>query len=124
VHDVIDATQHALDQARPDKVSDVRAMAPLVQFSSPMRERSTALKRFLFQHLYRHAQVTATMDNAQQVVRELFAAYCTQPSEMPVPWLQTGADSLERAVCDYIAGMTDRFAAREHERLTGRRLLV
>jgi dGTPase len=124
VHDVIDATQAALQQQRPDSVSAVRSLGPLVQFSADMRARSTELKRFLFQQLYRHPQVTRTMDSAQQVVRELFAAYCAQPGELPVPWTPSASHSLERTVCDYIAGMTDRFAAREHERLTGQRLLA
>jgi dGTPase len=58
---------------------------------------------------------------AQQVVRELFGAYVSQPAEMPTDFA-ANAD-LHRSVADYIAGMTDRFALREHERLTGRKLL-
>jgi dGTPase len=124
VHDVIDATNLALAHARPDSVAAVRECGPLVQFSAAMRERSTQLKRFLFQHLYRHPQVICTMDSAQQMVRDLFAAYCDNPRELPVPWTPGASHSLERTVCDYIAGMTDRFAAREHERLTGQRVLA
>jgi dGTPase len=55
------------------------------------------------------------------VVRELFEAYVAQPSEMPIDFAVNAA--LHRSVADYIAGMTDRFALREHERLTGRKLL-
>ena len=63
-----------------------------------------------------------TTGQARQIVRELFAAYLGDPRQMP-PDFAARHDSA-RAVADYIAGMTDRFAAREHERLTGRRLLV
>jgi dGTPase len=86
-----------------------------------MKTRSIELKKFLFAQLYRHPQVMHTTGQAQQVVRELFAAYVAQPSEMPIDFA-TSAD-LHRSVADYIAGMTDRFALREHERLTGRKLL-
>jgi len=100
----------------------VRAARPLVGFSDAMRSRSTALKQFLLRNLYRHPQVTATTSQAKQVVRELFAAYMDSPSQMPADF-GTRPDTA-RAVADYIAGMTDRFAAREHERLTGRKLLA
>jgi dGTPase len=64
----------------------------------------------------------ATTGQAQQVVRELFAAYLDQPEQMPPDF--AAKPNVARAVADYIAGMTDRFAAREHERLTGRKLLA
>jgi dGTPase len=86
-----------------------------------MRAQSTELKTFLLRNLYRHPQVMATTGQAQQAVRELFAAYLADPSQMPAGAASRGGSA--RAVADYIAGMTDRFALREHERLTGRRLL-
>jgi dGTPase len=86
-----------------------------------MHAQSVQLKRFLYAQLYRHPQVMQMTGQAQTVVRELFFAYMAQPSAMPAHY--AGQDDLARAVADYIAGMTDRFAAREHERLTGRRLL-
>ena len=95
-----------------------------------MREQSAALKRFLLANLYRHAQVMHTTGQAKQVVRELFHAYLAQPTQMPAKFADRATRGLDdpavlaRAVADYIAGMTDRFAAREHELLTGRRLLA
>jgi dGTPase len=121
VYDVIDATRLLLAQFRPDSPDGVRACPPLVRFSDPMHQQLTGLKRFLFTHLYRHEQVMQTTGQAQQMVRELFQAYRVDPSSMPPD--HANRDDLPRAVADYIAGMTDRFAAREHERLTGRRLL-
>lgn len=118
VYDVIDATRAKLAEAAPADVAAVRRAVPLIAFSDGMRAQSSALKRFLFQNLYRHSQVMATTDRAKEMVRELFEAYLAQPGEMRESFARR-ADR-QRAVADYIAGMTDRFAMREHERLTGR----
>jgi dGTPase len=99
-------------------VSDVRLLPPLVQFSPEMKTQSSALKTFLLHQLYRHPQVLQTTEWAKQVVSELFTAYLADPQAMPDSHAQR--DNLPRAVADYIAGMTDRFASREHARLTGK----
>jgi dGTPase len=122
VYDIVDATQQALHEAAPADADAARRCGPLVRFSPPTAAASIELKRFLFHNLYRHPQVMETAGQAQQVVRELFAHYLAAPEEM-----QSGFASRsdrERAVADYIAGMTDRFALREHHRLTGQRLLA
>ncbi|WP_442866812.1 deoxyguanosinetriphosphate triphosphohydrolase [Acidovorax sp. NCPPB 4044] len=134
VYDVIDATGAAIAEAAPRTVDDVRRLPPLVGFSASMREQSQALKRFLFQNLYRHPQVMETTGLAKQVVRELFEIYAARPAEMKHRFADRAAAALEggasgalphaRTVADFIAGMTDRFAVREHERLTGVRLLA
>ncbi len=122
VYDVIRHTRAALAEAAPASADAARAApAPLVRFGSDMRAQSSALKRFLFANLYRHPQVKATMQAARQIVRELFAAYCADPAQMPASFAARA--ERERAVADFIAGMTDRFAISEHERLTGRRLM-
>jgi len=132
VHDVIEATTAAVEAAAPTSVAAVRQGAPLVQFGPDMRLKSQALKTFLLHQLYRHPQVLQTMNQAQQIVHELFKAYLEQPQEMGEGFLaraeaaRGAADAQSasaRVVADYIAGMTDRFAAREHERLTGVKLL-
>ena len=120
VYDVIGATQALLAEHGPGSADEARQCPPLVRFSAAMREDSTALKRFLFKELYRHPQVNDTTAKAKQVLSELFAAYVAQPSGMPEDFAQR--EDLHRGVADYIAGMTDRFAVREHERLTGRRV--
>ncbi|MDH4375453.1 MAG: deoxyguanosinetriphosphate triphosphohydrolase [Ramlibacter sp.] len=122
VHDVIDTTGQALRDEAPRDADAVRAATPLVRFSADMRRGSTELKRFLFQNLYRHPQVMETTGLAKQMVRELFAAYLACPTDMPAAY--ASQDDLPRAIADYIAGMTDRFAGREHGRLTGKRLLA
>jgi dGTPase len=122
VYDVIGATGAALAAAAPADADAARAAPPLVKFSEAMAAESTALKGFLLHNLYRHPQVMATTGQAKEVVRGLFAAYLEDPSQMPPDF--TARPNVARAVADYIAGMTDRFAAREHERLTGARLLA
>ena len=121
VYDVIDTTRLGIANSGVTTLAEARQAGPLVAFSAEMKSRSSELKKFLFVHLYRHPQVMHTTGQAQQVVHELFAAYVAQPSEMTADFA-TNTD-LYRSVADYIAGMTDRFALREHERLTGRKLL-
>ncbi|MDO9405137.1 MAG: deoxyguanosinetriphosphate triphosphohydrolase [Polaromonas sp.] len=138
VYDVMDATREALRAAAPADVQAVRCLGPLVRFSDPMAARSARLKQFLFRNLYRHSQVVETTQAAKEVVSDLFTVYMADPSQMPQAHIDRfGAADLpgapdvpaslhasgtkpERVVADYIAGMTDRFAAREHERLKGR----
>ena len=122
VYDVIAATQAAIDAAAPQSADEARQCAPLVRFSDAMKSRSVTLKSFLMAKLYRHPQVSQMTLQAKQVVGELFEAYITQPSQMQAGF--AARRDTPRAVADYIAGMTDRFAAREHERLTGRKLLA
>ncbi|RZJ85568.1 MAG: deoxyguanosinetriphosphate triphosphohydrolase [Massilia sp.] len=121
VYDIIDATRGALDEAAPVDADGARSSdKPLLRFSPDMRTRSTALKRFLFANLYRHPQVQATRARAEEVLRDLFAVYASDPKQMPADFGER--PDRERACADYIAGMTDRFAIREHQRLTGKHL--
>ena len=129
VYDVIDATWLAVHKAQPGSVDDVRRSSALVGFSREMASQSSVLKQFLLRNLYRHPRVVETTQAAKQVVRDLFDVYMADPSQMPQAHSERfdGADVShapgarpERVVADYIAGMTDRFAAREHERLKGR----
>jgi len=129
VYDVMQATRHALHHAAPQDVTAVRQHTALVCFSPAMAAQSAAMKKFLFHNLYRHPQVLEKTQAAQQVVRDLFAAYMTDPAQMPHAHSERfdGVDDVhsqsampERVVADYIAGMTDRFAAKEHERLSGK----
>ena len=121
VYDVIDTTRAAIAAAGVQSADEARRAGPLVRFSEAMHAQSAQLKKFLFAHLYRHPQVTDRMGRAKLAVRELFVAYLAQPQEMRPEF--AAREDRHRAVADYIAGMTDRFALREHERLTGKRLL-
>ncbi|TAL27054.1 MAG: deoxyguanosinetriphosphate triphosphohydrolase [Aquabacterium sp.] len=123
VYDVIEATGAALREHAPGSADEARRGPPLLRFSARMREGSTALKRFLFRNLYRHPQVVDTTARAKRIVAELFAIYMERPQEVPAHFAGTvPRDGTARLVADYIAGMTDRFAIREHERITGEHL--
>ena len=122
VYDVIDVTRANLQKHKPQSADEARNAGALVAFGTEMAERVQDMKSFLFKHLYRHPQVMEMTNNAQTVVRELFDAYLSRPQEMSPDFSQR--EETPRAVADYIAGMTDRYAAREHERLTGRRLFA
>ncbi len=134
VYDVIATTRAALADAAPADADAVRqAGRPLVGFSEGMRAESQTLKRFLFSQLYRHPQVMETTAHAKRIVRELFAIYMQRPQEMKPAFAARAAqalgeedgaqETLARTVADFVAGMTDRFASGEHQRLTGLRLL-
>ncbi len=133
VYDVIDATSRQLQAAAPMDVRAVRAAPPLVQFSEQMRRASLELKQFLLRNLYRHPHVVATTNQARRIVRELFVVYMEAPQSMQPGFtarseaVSQQLDELQgraRVVADFIAGMTDRFAVREHERITGQQLLA
>ncbi len=123
VYDVIAATSANIEQTQPQNTAQVRQSKPMVTFSEPMRMQSGELNRFLFANLYRHPQVMETTERAQNIVVDLFAAYCNDPTQFQFDE-KASTVSLHRAVADYIAGMTDRFAAREHERLTGQKVFI
>jgi dGTPase len=88
-----------------------------------MREKNRVLQSFLSDHMYRHDKVMAIMARARRVVRDMFEAYMSDFALMPQSWREEGflADETRQArqVCDFIAGMTDRYALEQHQRLFG-----
>jgi dGTPase len=122
IGDLVAATGAAIAEGAPADADAARQLPPLVRFGPQMSQQTAELKRFLFAALYRHPQVAQSTALARTIVTELFDAYHGQPAEMPADYAQR--DDRARAVADYIAGMTDRFAQREHRRLTGRRLFA
>jgi dGTPase len=124
IDDLVGHTRVAIADAAGGGALDaeaVRRAQPLVGLSPTGRDESLALKRFLFTELYRHPQVVQRTGLARQMLCELFAAYLQAPQEMSPDYARAAQDPL-RTVADYVAGMTDRFAMREHQRLTGQRL--
>ena len=126
VNDLIDASAAALETAAPRDVEAVRARSqPLLTFSEAVREEHLELKRYLREHLYKHYRVLRMTTKARRVVRELFEAMLTDVDLMPAEHQEVarrleaveGRTGRARAVADYIAGMTDRFAILEHRRL-------
>jgi len=121
VGDLVEASRRRIEAADPQTIEDVRSRpAPLIGFSDGVAEKHAGLKKFLRENLYRHPQVRAMNEMTQAMVEVLFARYLDDPGQMPERHATKAAgDELERAraVADYIAGMTDRFAIAEHERL-------
>ena len=120
VDDLVAHTSAQIAVHRPADAEAVHALPALVRLGDDTRAELTELRRFLFAELYRHPQVLHATTQARSVVAELFDAYTGQPNELP-PDPARGPDPA-RAVADYVSGMTDRFALREHHRLTGRRV--
>ena len=122
VEDVIRHGMRNLEELAPGSVQDIRmAGRCLVGFSDEMTAAEREVKRFLFARVYRHEDVLAVRRLVARVVRDLFARFMKEPDLMPQPW-STGLAALSeqeiaRRVCDYIAGMTDRYAIEEHRRL-------
>jgi len=121
VYDVIEATRNAIAEHMPSSAQAVRDCPALVHFTPDMQAKSHELKRFLFKSLYRHPQVNETTVKAKQIITDLFAAYLQAPTQN-LPEDFSSQKDLPRAIADYIAGMTDRFAVKEHERLTGQHI--
>ena len=126
VNDLVDASRRAIADAAPASVEDVRARpTPLLRFGDEVAAEHLELKRYLRQHLYRHYKVLRMTTKAGRVVRELFDAMQGDPDLMPTEHQQAarrleaidGETGRARAVADYIAGMTDRYAILEHRRL-------
>jgi dGTPase len=116
--DLVETSAARIADAAPQSIDDVRAGSPLIRFSDEMRAETTALKRFLHANLYRHFQVNRMRVKASRVVRELFDAFMTDPVLLPTDY-QVQGDVMKQArkIADYIAGMTDRYAIREHKRI-------
>jgi len=122
VEDVLTETRRRLDLAKPESAEALRALDhPVVAFSEEMVLHLAALRRHLFAHMYRHYKVNRMMSQARRVASDLFDLYLSDPGVLPndVQASMSGAGTAQtaRAVCDYIAGMTDRFAVEEHRRL-------
>ena len=126
VEDVLAETQTRLNQVSPQSADDVRtAGRQMVAFSDEMREKVDELRAFLFERMYRHYTIERIHLKVERIVTDLFTAFTKNYSVLPHNW-QTrvkeagGAENEQvraRIVADYIAGMTDRYAIREHERL-------
>ena len=120
VGDVLDETGRRVADAAVATIDDVRAIGrQLAGFSPAMESEERALKRFLYDRLYNSAALQPVRVEAQRVVANLAAAYRADPALLPDGWAGEGETGRLRGIADYIAGMTDGFAIRQHERLVG-----
>ena len=117
--DLVETTLKTVRDANVASVEDVRrAGRRLVGYSPDMARRVKELKEFLFTNLYRHYRVVRMGDKAGRVLRDLFLSYVAEPLQLPPHYQERiPRDGVHRVVCDYIAGMTDRFAVDEHRKL-------
>lgn len=117
VVDLVAETRSRIADAAPKSIADVRAGQVLVAYSDAMKVEQRALKQFLRDELYRHYQVLRMTAKARRIITELFSAFDGDPRLLPPQYLEMARDDKPRAIADYIAGMTDRYAMREHRRL-------
>lgn len=115
VDDLVKETQRRIQLFNPLSVDDVRKQKPLVAFSDHMREQATEMKRFLFKNLYRHPQVNAMTKSASEMIVSLFHHYEKHPKDLPIDFRPN--DEIYRRISHYIAGMTDRYANKEFQKL-------
>ncbi|MEM7694104.1 MAG: deoxyguanosinetriphosphate triphosphohydrolase [Pseudomonadota bacterium] len=123
IEDVIGETVRRIARASVATAADVaRQPGPLVAFSTEMATAERTLKTTLFSNLYKNAEMLAVREKAGKIVAELFEIFANAPNRLPDNWRAPGDTERQRLrrTCDYIAGMTDRFALKEHARLTGR----
>jgi dGTPase len=122
VADVLAETGRRAKRLAPASAQDVRNLdVPIVAFGDQMREKNRVLQSFLSARMYRHERVLDIMNRAQRIIRDLFNAYLENPNLMPANWREESISDdrsrFARQVCDFIAGMTDRYALDQHKRL-------
>jgi dGTPase len=123
IDDVVRESRARLASLPLQSAQGVRAAGrPVIATSDQRREQIEGLKGYLFARVYRHPRVMRVVNDAETIVRDLFARYLAAPGEMPASWCaaaeQAGSDAGRAAVvCDFVAGMTDRFAVQQHQRL-------
>ncbi len=117
-----DLTFHSwenIEKAQLTSVDDVRNFGGrMITFSEKMREKNEELKKFLYNNMYCHYRVIRMEEKAKRIIVDLYDAYRTRPEQLPPRfYAKKNSEGLERVICDYIAGMTDRFALNEHKKL-------
>jgi len=117
VTDLIRTSAENIRRHAPGSIEEVRLAQPLIAFSPRIREESQELKRFLHEKLYRHYRVVRMSTKARRIVTELFAALLSDTRLLPPEFQEQAGKGAPRAIADYIAGMTDRYAILEHRRL-------
>ena len=115
--DLTEQSRRLIDEFKPRSIEEVRAAPSLVSFSPEIRAEQQELKAFLRKNLYQHYRVARMSNKARRIVRELFQAFMADSRLLPPEFKTRAETGPARAIADYIAGMTDRYAIREHRRL-------
>ena len=117
VTDLVQQTEKNIRTHKPGDLEQVRHAPPLVAFSGAIQREQQDLKRFLRAHLYQHYRVARMSAKSRRVITELFQAFLSDPRLLPPEFQARASGDTPRAIADYIAGMTDRYALLEHRRL-------
>jgi dGTPase len=119
VTDIVEATDARLRESKVKSALDIQRLKHnVIGYSEEMQRRNRELKDFLYKNLYRHFRVVRMQVKAERIISDLFNAYRSEPLMLPGS-VQNFVEKrgLERTICDYIAGMTDRYAIEEHQKL-------
>jgi len=118
ISDLVRTSAEGIRRAGPGSVDDIRKAPALIRFSPEMAVEQLELKQFLRRNLYQHYQVARMANKARRIVKDLFEAFRDDRRMLPPQYQEpSNEETPERAIADYIAGMTDRYAIREHRRL-------
>ena len=117
VSDLIAQTEDNIKRSSPTSLDEVRVLPPLVAFSPEMYEKNRELKAVLRTQLYRHYRVMRMSAKARRIISDLFQAFMDDSRLLPPQFVPQSVQSKARLISDYIAGMTDRYAIREHRRI-------
>jgi dGTPase len=118
VIDVIDTSLNNIEKNKIKSLKDVQSSPPLVRFSEKLEKLNRQLKTFLMENLYQHYKVIKMQEKSKRIIDALFSIYIKETNQLPPQFHKTIPEfGKERVICDYIAGMTDRFAQYEYERL-------
>jgi dGTPase len=117
VTDLVRQSAATIREFAPESPDDVRRAPPMIRFSDRIRREQTELKQFLRDNLYRHYRVSRMSSKARRIITDLFQAFLAEPGLLPPEFRDRARTDTPRAIADYIAGMTDRYAIVEHRRL-------
>jgi dGTPase len=117
VTDLIRQSAASIREFAPASMDDVRRAPPMIRFSERIQREQTELKQFLRTNLYRHYRVSRMSSKARRIITDLFQAFLAEPGLLPPEFQGRAEADTPRAIADYIAGMTDRYAIVEHRRL-------
>jgi len=117
VTDLMEESGRLISDANPDSIAEVRSLPTLIQFSSSVAEKQAELQKFLRDNLYRHYRVQRMADKAKRIIQSLFDAFHNDRSLLPPRHQERAKVDAPRAIADYIAGMTDRYAMKEYHQI-------
>jgi len=123
VQDVVTTSAASITKANPKSSDDVRKeSAPLIRYSDDLRKANAALRRFLYANVYYHPRVAKVNQRACEMLKKVFESYLTHPAQLgALATRRLDHEGLHRTVCDYVAGMTDRYLMEEYARISGER---